>query len=49
MPARRTTELKMPTRISDGQKDKRYKDPQFCKGTGQRDMRTLRTAERRRK
>lgn len=49
MPARRTTELKMPVRKTDGEKDKRYKDPQFCKESGQRDMRTLRTAERRSK
>jgi hypothetical protein len=45
--ARRTADVKMPIRISDGQKDKRYKDPQFCKSTGQRDMRVKRTAERR--
>jgi hypothetical protein len=46
MPARKTVDMKMPAR-KDGGQDKRYKDPQFCKSTGQRDMRTTRTTERR--
>ncbi len=42
---RKTTDLHMPTK-SDGTKDKRYAAPQFVKKDGTRDMRTLRTTER---
>ena len=45
MPARTTTDLRIPTK-SDGTKDKRYTAPQFTKKDGTRDMRTLRTGER---
>lgn len=42
---RKTTDLRMPVK-GDGTKDKRYTAPQFVKSDGKRDMRTLRTAER---
>lgn len=48
MPGRtlKTTDVSMPKRKTDGEKDERYKDPQFCKTNGQRDMRTTLTAKR---
>ena len=45
MPSRVTSDLRMPTK-SDGTKDKRYAVPQFVKKDGTRDMRTVRTGER---
>ena len=42
---RRTTDLKFPVK-SDGTKDNRYKDPQFVKKDGTRDMRTTATGKR---
>ncbi len=42
---RKTTDLKMPVK-NDGTKDKRYAAPQFVNKDGKRDMRTLRTSER---
>ena len=40
-----TKDFKMPT-TKTGDKDKRYKTPQFCKDNGVRDMRTKLTSER---
>ena len=42
---KRTTHIVMPTRISDGEIDKRYKNPQFIKTNGTRDMRTKKMCE----
>lgn len=41
----KTTNLRLPIK-SDGTKDNRYTAPQFVKSDGKRDMRTLRTSER---
>lgn len=46
MPARRTTDVHMPLRKSDGGRDNRYTTAQFCKANGQRDMRTTLTGNR---
>jgi hypothetical protein len=37
-PKRGTTDLRMPI-TKDGEKDKRYKDPQICNKDGKRDKR----------
>jgi len=41
----RTTDLKMPSR-SDGNRDQRYKYPQFTNSDGKRDMRTTLTSKK---
>ena len=46
MPARRTTDVHMPLRKTDGGRDNRYSTAQFCKANGQRDMRTTLTGNR---
>jgi hypothetical protein len=47
MPAntRKTTDLKYPSK-KDGNKDKRYNVPQFCKSDGTKDKRTTNTHKR---
>lgn len=38
---RRTADVKMPIRVTDGGKDQRYVHLQICKDNGARDMRTV--------
>ena len=45
MPNRKTTDLKYPAK-KDGEKDKRYTLPQFCKYDGTKDKRTTNTHNR---
>lgn len=45
---RGTTDMYMPTK-QNGEKDKRYTDPQFCNKDGKRDMRCNLTNDNRRK
>lgn len=42
---RKTADLVMP-KCKNGEENKRYKDPQFCKASGERDMRTTLTSQR---